>query len=436
MNLYMNDPNLDMNKPMDLVVQSNQREWKKNDGANTRKRKPSYCFLWIATLLILINLAGCDSSPDQNQTSQAIYGTVTGVETGKDGVQVELETENGLYSVTISIIQSEIEGGIEKIKMGTQIEVTGEIIDGMEPPLLVAEQVTILKNSEPKVEDSLQGKTWLLTSYNETQPITDRHPTLEFDGDQVSGTTGCNHYGGMYQVDGNSIRFEGIFSTEMACLEQDGLMEQERIYLELLRTADQFDLDESTLTFFAALIPILVFEIQLDEPTSIGPITDPNDSVSVTVAPTSTVTPEYEPPEGWNPYQDPGTGISVYIPGDWIVTGIIEGEYAILQSYPEDKYVGGEMREDGDTKCDLSVRSEGERADDLIEQWNSNSMTTIVSENEFIYQSGVTGQRFVIDSMGRATVFITEINQRVVLLTCFGDFSLVDEIALTLNSGQ
>ena len=58
---------------------------------------------------------------------------------------------------------------------------------------------------------------------------------------------------------------------------------------------------------------------------------------------------------------------------------------------------------------------------------------TIVSNDEFSFQSGLTGQRFVIDSMGRATVFITKINQRVVLLTCFGDFSSVDEIAATLK---
>jgi hypothetical protein len=63
-------------------------------------------------------------------------------------------------------------------------------------------------------------------------------------------------------------------------------------------------------------------------------------------------------------------------------------------------------------------------------------MTTIVSEAEFVYQSGLTGQRFVIDNMGRSTVFITEINQRVVLLTCFGDFSMVDEIAATLNTSE
>ena len=81
----------------------------------------------------------------ENKTSQRIHGIVTHVELGKEGVQVELETENGLYNVTISIIQAEVEGDFEQIKIGTEIEVTGQIIDGMEPPLLVAEKVTVLR---------------------------------------------------------------------------------------------------------------------------------------------------------------------------------------------------------------------------------------------------------------------------------------------------
>ena len=115
---------------------------------------------------------------------------------------------------------------------------------------------------------------------------------------------------------------------------------------------------------------------------------------------------------------------------------MVDGEYAIFQSYPEDKYVGGEGRDPGDTKCDLNIRPAGTHAEELVQQWQSDSMTTIVSEEEFTLQSGLTGQRFVIDSMGRATVFITELNQRVVILTCFGDFALVDEIAVTLKTSE
>ena len=111
------------------------------------------------------------------------------------------------------------------------------------------------------------------------------------------------------------------------------------------------------------------FEIQVDDPVSTELTIEPEHPVAVDPVPSPTSLPDLTPPEGWNPYQDPVTGISVYMPEDWIVTGIIEGEYAILQSYPEDKYIGGELLEDGDTKCDLSIRPEGDRAEELIEGW-------------------------------------------------------------------
>jgi heat shock protein HslJ len=300
--------------------------------------------------------------------------------------------------------------------------------------VLIVLLLSSCSGTESNTEPQLSDKSWVLSTYNDIPPISGHQPTLEFDADQISGTTGCNHYGGTYQIEGDAIRFEGVYSTEMACLEPDGLMGQERIYLELLRVANQFELNADVLTFFSETTPILVFEIQSDEPVSIDPTNEPENPVSVDSMPSPTPLPVVKPPEGFNRYQDPVTGISVYIPENWIVTGIIEGQYAILQSYPEDKYIGGEMREEGDTKCDLNIRPEGDHVEELIEQWKSDSMNTIVSEVEFILQSGLSGQRVVIDSMGRATIFITEINQRVVLLTCFGDFTQVDQIATTLNT--
>jgi heat shock protein HslJ len=199
--------------------------------------------------------------------------------------------------------------------------------------LLLVILLSACSGNEPEIEALLHGKTWVLSTYNDTPPIAGRRPTMEFSGDQVSGTTGCNHYGGTYQIEEDSIRFEEIFSTEMACLEPDGLMDQERIYLDLLRVADQFELADGVLTFYTESNPILVFEIQSDEPISTESTSEPDNSVAVEAALTPTSPPVFEPPEGWNPYQVPVTGISVYNPETWIVTGIIEGQFAILRSY-------------------------------------------------------------------------------------------------------
>jgi heat shock protein HslJ len=323
-----NDSNLDINRHRDLLVQSNWNGRQIDARVKTRKQNSNHWFLWILIFMISITLVGCDSSSPQDETTSRIQGIVTQVEIGKDGMQIELETETGLYSVTISALQTEIEGDFEQIKVGTEIEVSGQEIAGMDPPLIVADHVNVVGTS-PR----LSGETWVLTTINNQQPISDHQPSLQFDAGQISGNTGCNHYGGIYQIEGDSIRFEGVYSTEMACLDPEGLMDQERVYLDLLRVADQFELADNVLTFSAESNPILVFEIQSDEPISTESTSEPDNSVAVEAALTPTSPPVFEPPEGWNPYQVPVTGISVYNPETWIVTGIIEGQFAILRSY-------------------------------------------------------------------------------------------------------
>ena len=284
-------------------------------------------------------------------------------------------------------------------------------------------------------EDPLNDQTFVLKTYNDQTPIDDREPTLYFEAGQISGTTGCNHYGGNYQVKGETIIIEGVYSTEMACLEPVGLMDQERAYLELLVDADQYKLKGSLLTLFASSESILVFEIQVNDP-SIEPPIGSMDSGAVDSDVSATSAPDFQAPEGSNEYQDPITGISVHIPENWIVTGIIEGQYAILQSYPEDKYIGGERREEGDTKCDLNFQPTGTQMEELIDQWESDDSILILSEDMFEFPDGVIGKHFEIERLGHATVFMAEINHQVVLLTCYGDVSMVEDIAATLRFGR
>ena len=92
------------------------------------------------------NIAQDVSSP--HDPSHRISGTLTQIESGKDGVQVESETENGHYNVMISITQTEIEGDFAQIKIGADIEVTGQLLDGMAPSLIVAEKVTVLEHED------------------------------------------------------------------------------------------------------------------------------------------------------------------------------------------------------------------------------------------------------------------------------------------------
>ena len=50
--------------------------------------------------------------------------------------------------------------------------------------------------------------------------------------------------------------------------------------------------------------------------------------------------------------------------------------------------------------------------------------------------SGRTGKRFEVESMGRSLSLVTEVNERAVVLTCFGNLEPFDEIAVTLAASE
>jgi heat shock protein HslJ len=305
---------------------------------------------------------------------------------------------------------------------------------------VLAGMLSACVGSTPSIEPDLEGGTWVLTDLNGVDPLETRRPTLEFEAGQVSGNTGCNHYGGSFTLQGNAIQFEGLFSTEMACLDPAGMMEQERVYLDLLKSADRLVLTDGVLTLYAGSNQILTFEMQVDapavpaptvgEPTPVPPT--PTDEIP---EPTATAA-AFVPPEGFKEYRDAAAGISVYIPESWTVTSVIEGEFAILQSYPEDKYIGGEMFEPGDAKCDFSIRPPGTRAADLLDGWRSDPATTILSEEQITLETGQPAYRVELESMGPSLSVLTEVNQRTVRLSCFGDFSQIDEIARTIQASE
>jgi len=293
--------------------------------------------------------------------------------------------------------------------------------------------VLISCTSQPQVSTAeLEDGKWVLTSLNGFAPLDGTQISLEFSIGQVSGNAGCNHYGGSYQIQNDALSIKELYNTEMACQDVRGVMDQERTYLDLLSIANHLVLQGENLTLFNDSQTILVFTRQ-EIDTLVFVETVAQTAPLPTETPDEFPSPTFEPPEGFVEYQDVTANVSIYIPDGWVVMGIVPGQYAVFQSYPLDKYIGGESLQTGDAKCDLNIQLVETSLGELIQQWKDDSMTTIVSEEEFNYLSGNSGKRFVIDSMGRAVVFTSEIDGRAVLLTCFGDFSQVDSIAETLN---
>jgi hypothetical protein len=154
---------------------------------------------------------------------------------------------------------------------------------------------------------------------------------------------------------------------------------------------------------------------------------------SSTPEPSPSPVPEFTIPPGYQDYSDSLAGITISIPGSWSVTGIREGEFAILQSYPENKYIGGEPREEGDTKCDLNLNPSTSSPEELKAGWEESSISTLLAEGSLTLPGGGTAYRFEIDSLGRANLILAELDGQPVTFTCFGELSVFDPIAETLR---
>jgi heat shock protein HslJ len=99
---------------------------------------------------------------------------------------------------------------------------------------------------------NLAGTSWRLVEANGQLVPEGVEATITFEeGGQVSGSGGCNSYGGTYSVDGNSITFSQIISTMMAC-QDEGVMALESTFLDALNAGGTFDVQGNTLTIDAA----------------------------------------------------------------------------------------------------------------------------------------------------------------------------------------
>ena len=110
--------------------------------------------------------------------------------------------------------------------------------------------------------DPLDGTSWKLVSYHGADVIAEQGLTAQFENETVSGSAGCNSYGGTYQVDGETIQIKDIISTLMACTEPQGVMEQEAGFLGDLTNAQTFHLVNGQLEIVSSTGETLTFSPQ------------------------------------------------------------------------------------------------------------------------------------------------------------------------------
>ena len=86
----------------------------------------------------------------------------------------------------------------------------------------------------PGSNNELDGTKWELLYIRKSTPLGGSMITIEFEDGEVHGRSGCNSYFGEYTVKGNEISFGMLAATEMACMEPEGIMQQEQEYLTFL----------------------------------------------------------------------------------------------------------------------------------------------------------------------------------------------------------
>lgn len=96
--------------------------------------------------------------------------------------------------------------------------------------------------------ETLEETAWTLESLADSdgtmEPvIPGSEVTLEFStGGSFAGSAGCNRYFGSYTAAAGVISTSEIASTEMYCVNKEGVMMQENRYLLLLGTADGYQI--------------------------------------------------------------------------------------------------------------------------------------------------------------------------------------------------
>ncbi len=99
----------------------------------------------------------------------------------------------------------------------------------------------------------LAGKRWRLVEIGDVPAVSPgdgggaAHLLFATDSGQVAGSTGCNHLSGRFTRSADTLRFDGMVTTEMACLDT-AVMRQELAFVAALDGTRRYEVLGDTLT--------------------------------------------------------------------------------------------------------------------------------------------------------------------------------------------
>ena len=103
--------------------------------------------------------------------------------------------------------------------------------------------------------NQILDQEWILELITENgqgkKPVVNTEVTLRFSTEKLTGTAGCNRYFASYQTgDDRQLSITDIASTEMWCLQPEGIMKQETKFLQWLNKANSYRINDDQLTLY------------------------------------------------------------------------------------------------------------------------------------------------------------------------------------------
>ena len=108
--------------------------------------------------------------------------------------------------------------------------------------------------------NQLSGTSWKLISYAGNKPLAGKDMTAEFDAREIQGSASCNSYFGTYNLKGDQISISGLGWTEMACMDPEGIMEQEQTVMKMLSESSSFFIQGDSLQITTSAGELLIFQ--------------------------------------------------------------------------------------------------------------------------------------------------------------------------------
>lgn len=100
----------------------------------------------------------------------------------------------------------------------------------------------------PQSMAKLEGIVWQVTAFvkgaEKTEVPGDVTISMKFEDGKIDGHGGCNHVGGNYIHDGNSLKVSGLFSTKMFC---QGASEWESKFLAQFEKSQSYSITGETM---------------------------------------------------------------------------------------------------------------------------------------------------------------------------------------------